>query len=316
MILNILTIVARDPANQSPQDHDDQGNGPVPQGAERDTAIQDVVTRLRMRANKATHRLMRAGRIEGLFKILKDHARGKDLIQIIGHGRIGELWLGATWTGCPSDHRGTYLLDSAPTTYILLEDGNESHTTVRLLGCTVGAPTGGLSGSVADGGTLVFDLARMWRCQVAAAVDPINADHFDATTGLFMRPDRLTTSDGTRVDEATGPAPIIVPTGEPEAFNFTLQGVSPQIYKALASARWQRVPIRSVLAAPDVVAKVRVKGELWRGELIANGRLLRLMKLDSPVREEGDYFAPVEPLQLNERRRGSPARLLSQALYK
>lgn len=314
--MNILTIVARDPANPSTTDHDDQAVGQVPDDVEGDPAIQDVVTQLRKRIDKATHRLMRAGTIEVLFEILKTHAPGKDLIQLVGHGRIGELWLGATWTGRPSNRLGIYLLDSAPNTYILLEGVIEPHTEVRLLGCTVGAPTGGFSGAVADGGTLVFDLARMWRCrQVGAAVDPINAAYFDATTGLFRFPDRLTTSEGNRVDEATGPAPIIVPIGESKKLEFVQQGISPKIHEALASARWQRVPIRGVLAAPDVVVEVHVKDKLWRGELIANGRLLRLIKLDSAVREEGDYFAPVEPLQLNERRRDPTARSRSQARH-
>ncbi len=144
-----------------------------------------------------------ASTVRDVAEVLEDDlASGTppSLVQIIGHGRPGILFLGATWTGVASRADGAHVIECNLNRYGLLADWVKRGTTVWLLGCEVGALADPLSPKVEDGPTLLFALSRMWGTEVAAP------DHMvlpgDFSDGVYKHRDFLQRAHGLRVELA------------------------------------------------------------------------------------------------------------------
>src|SRR5262245_30355494 len=112
----VLTVVAVRPDSTVLDDDSAQqeGDGPI-------SAVMDA---LRARTDRTNHIVVRTATVERLAKLLKQH-QGVERVQIIGHGRPGELLLGANWlelAGQPPSNGETYLLNSNPKWYGMLFD--------------------------------------------------------------------------------------------------------------------------------------------------------------------------------------------------
>lgn len=179
----VVTIVAVDP------------HKPSPAADEGDSGIRGVMTTLG-KLHSSEYFLGRASVIQEIPKILAQAAVGRtdkpELIQIIGHGESGILSLGGHWTQQRTAKTAGggivhYILDSDPYAYQVLLHSVAPPTKVWLLGCQVG---GSLPGStVADGPTLLFNLAQLWSCEVSAPVVSVNPlEDFDGG-GRYRYPD-------------------------------------------------------------------------------------------------------------------------------
>lgn len=288
----ILTILARNPA------HGDDlksasGDPPAaydPYAREGDTAIADVVSRLWRRQNGASHTFMRADSVEMIVDVLDAYASGCRLIQIIGHASVAELWLGAMWS--PENKKVNYVLDSSPSSYGLMP-ALDATTTVWLLGCTLGATAKGCNANIVDGATLVFDIARVLKCNVGASVDLVSASDFDESTGVFRHETRLTTSGGVSVFEPREQLATLSLEGEPLRMAFS-DCSSVSLGDALSNVEWKTAGVPSLLAAPEAVCMVKTERGHWRGEILAKGQLLRLVAVGPDgARTDLRYLAPV-----------------------
>jgi Domain of unknown function (DUF4347) len=100
----------------------------------------------------------------------------KPILQIIGHGRPGELDLGRAWTQTIRDNVRFYVIDNNSRELSLLAQGAGSFSEVRLVACNVGGE---------EGLPLLFTLAHMFRCDVTAAATDVSVSMFNNTTGLY-----------------------------------------------------------------------------------------------------------------------------------
>jgi len=165
-----LTIVARDPA--TPRDDTWRASG--------DGQLQSMLDALRERQVPA-HVVLRAASVQELRSAL---ARGRELlggppahIQLIGHGAPGVLKLGhGAWPEPPARPGISYVIDSDPRSFGPLRGQVAPPSRVLLLGCGVGSVH---ASTAANGATLLFALAQMWDCEVAAPVDWITARDLD-----------------------------------------------------------------------------------------------------------------------------------------
>lgn len=166
-----LTIVARDPA----AGRDDVWN------AGGDGQLQSMLDALAARPDPA-HVVLRAASVQELRRALE---RGRELlggppalIQLIGHGAPGVLKLGhGAWPDPPARAGISYVLDSDPRSFGPLRGQVAPPSRVLLLGCVVGSVD---ASTAANGATLLFALAQMWDCEVAAPVDWVTARDLDA----------------------------------------------------------------------------------------------------------------------------------------
>jgi hypothetical protein len=100
----------------------------------------------------------------------------KPVLQIIGHGRPGELDLGRAWTHTIQDNYRFYVIDNNSRELSMLSPSAGAFSEVRLVACNVGAE---------EGLPLLFTLAHMFRCDVTAAVSNVSVAMFNTTTGLY-----------------------------------------------------------------------------------------------------------------------------------
>src|SRR5690606_6785879 len=168
-----LTIVA-----QRPPEHPGSDDGPI-------AAVWAKLSPL----DGADHVVRRASTLRQAKKLLTDHKLdAADRLQLVGHGAPGKLWLSGSWTGAEtSGAQGqVYVLDSNPNFYGILSKDVPAGCRVSLIGCTVGAAS--VMSRIADGPTLLFDLARMWDCDVVASTGYVDAEDFD-DHGVFVEVD-------------------------------------------------------------------------------------------------------------------------------
>lgn len=159
-----------------------------------DPNVEDILEVLRP-FESDTYRIARTWSVSHLAKVLRNDLKAQDppdIVQIIGHGRPGILFLAASWTHSLHGEKGTYVLDGNPYDYGVLDKCVRAPTHVYLLGCEVGTMT--KTSEVADGTTLLFDLCRMWGCKVSAPEDLVMPGDFKE--GVYSRRGSLVTAEG------------------------------------------------------------------------------------------------------------------------
>ncbi|MCW5802206.1 MAG: hypothetical protein KIT31_07445 [Deltaproteobacteria bacterium] len=281
--MKILTVVARHPDGDRTGDY--SGDAVDPHD-DFDAETKATVEKLRRRRDPVRHLFMRAGSVSALANLLRKHGAGVELIQIVGHARVGELWLGATWTRTMGTGHLSYILDSSPDTYRNLRDVVPEGATVRLIGCMVGASSDDRFPTVADGVTLVFDLARMWLRPhqaprtVCATVDSVTDADFD-DDGVLASSVRVVACDGLRVVEPSAPATTHANGGDLVELRVAAAETQPANARWTAPpavAMWRRWHRGNVLAAPEAYVKVQLPDGEHDGELVALGRILRVRR--------------------------------------
>lgn len=260
----------------------------------------------------------RASSVTGLRDALQSHGGAEakyDIVQVLGHGAAGLLSLGWTWTRSYSDPSGglRYLLDSDPNGYDVLsgyyDDVSESvkdlvdrDGEVYLVGCHVA--DGEPSTTVANGDTLMSDLAQMWGCKVSAPMQIVTTKTLDPASGLYAgeaivwhwstRPTR-TVRHGSISPTALGTEPtdvrlvfhrlLSVPVFGPFDKDFSMQ-IDADIGHVLSEAfplRLMSVPpfdhVPPLLALPELIFEVT-----WPGistphvaHLICNQRYVQVL---------------------------------------
>lgn len=233
-------------------------------------------------------------------------------IQLIGHGAPGLLSLGWTWTRTYSNSATgvVYLLDSNPYSYDILSGYVDpaDHifkkllnpiTEVCLVGCYVATDKPSLT--VANGDTLMSDLAQMWGCKVSAATDLVTTATLD-DSGLYAGEAVIWSWNPTptrTVRPATNAAmpPTTEPIGERVVFNQLLSApvlglrdrqfrvsVDPRVGQALQGAfsmRLTSVPpfhdVPPLLAFPELIFDVTWRGSSHIANLIGSHRYLQVL---------------------------------------
>lgn len=106
------------------------------------------------------------------------HRRGSGpiVLQLVGHGRPGELELAFSWERCYRDEHRFYMLDNNSRALQLLARCRGLVTEVRLVACDVGAE---------PGYPLLFTLSRLLDCPVTAALGSVVPAMFRSESGLF-----------------------------------------------------------------------------------------------------------------------------------
>lgn len=106
------------------------------------------------------------------------HRRGSGpiVLQLVGHGRPGELELAFSWERCYRDEHRFYMLDNNSRALQLLARCRGLISEVRLVACDVGAE---------PGYPLLFTLSRLLDCQVTAALGSVVPSMFRGPSGLF-----------------------------------------------------------------------------------------------------------------------------------
>lgn len=274
-----LTILARDPARDSADPDGDADMTPDDQldAHERDADIAKVVRVMRNR-DKTNHVFLRASATQIVAQML-EKAADFDLIQLIGHGNVGELWFGKLWSS--PNAKLNYLLDSSPSTYGDFEQ-LRADATVIIFGCEVGAAVS--QSSIADGPTLVFDLARRFKCRVMAPAEEVGAHSLDPASGVVLKYltddiGSFTWAHNTTVHEGVVAKPASIKTASAERVEVKDSSRMPSdssVARDLSNADWIEIEDPGIIAAPSLVMKVRRNGREFDGELLANGRLLRL----------------------------------------
>jgi hypothetical protein len=260
--------------------------------------------RLKLPTTSETHKVFRASSVEQLAGVLRKVSavpeERPDLIEIVGHGQAGLLSLGFHFTSRYSEKRRGpyYVLDSNPNVYGVLNKPMKPSAEVRLLGCSVADTGDGPRTMVADGATLIFDLARMWRCKVSAPAGVISADDF-GLDGTFARPADLLLVDGNLgVEELAFKGRGIRAAGASLPQGEVIQGsaskptvhlknirptlLSPPIVvpgttsEELNEIFGEPIELQNALALPEAVFEGTCDGQPIRAEMIGNGRVLRV----------------------------------------
>lgn len=294
--------------------------------------IQDVLDTLKAFEDPKQYAVERATAMRDVRKILMAYKTGAfppdpryptrplrldhplaagDKIQIVGHGGVGLLWLGGYWLETEDfalQPAEVFLIDSDYGGYGMMVDCMPQACEVRLIGCAVGADMVAGDVRIADGATLLFDLARMWNCDVGASKDYVQSTDF--VSGLFddwkpgrlrfasevdyrspapvMPPHSFRANEGRTRMEITNvrDAPIIRRFGLPDSsteVNDHLRRVSRLVGRQVDASR--------LLAGPELVVDVSlgVHGKA-RGEVIANFTLLRVRRPLGGGRFDTRYF--------------------------
>lgn len=101
------------------------------------------------------------------------------LLQLVGHGRPGELELSFSWDRRYRDDLRFYLLDNNSRELLLLAGCKGLVEEVRLVACNVGAE---------EGHPLLFTLSKLLGCTISAALGSVSPAMFQASTGLYAGP--------------------------------------------------------------------------------------------------------------------------------
>lgn len=101
---------------------------------------------------------------------------GPVLLQLVGHGRPGELELSFSWDRRYRDDLRFYLIDNNSRELGLLSPCRGQVEEVRLVACNVGAD---------EGHPLLFTLSKMLDCAVSGALGAVSPAMFDAESGLY-----------------------------------------------------------------------------------------------------------------------------------
>lgn len=99
-------------------------------------------------------------------------------LQIVGHGRPGELELGRSWPQ-PGRPCSTCIIENNSKLLALLSPSSEPLAEVRLVACKVGEE---------EGYPLLFSLSHLLGCDVRGSTGNVDAGMFNATTGLYEGP--------------------------------------------------------------------------------------------------------------------------------
>jgi len=165
-----------------------------PPGLLEDDEIAAVVAVLEPRPD---HEIARAQHLRGLCDVL-DEARPRgpyDLIQLIGHGMAGVLWLGGFWWSPPRLTEAGLALAVYAHPDVLFRMGQALPPTreLRLIGCAIGAAKPAPFASPHDGPVLLHGLMRATGVAVSAPVCSIAAHVLFRPDGAFLGEDCLTT---------------------------------------------------------------------------------------------------------------------------
>lgn len=298
-MVNTLTVVACNPFGNRAGVYDDEGDG----------HIELFLTALKPDRLGPNHVVARASSVQGLIAALASYPHQPlELLQVIGHGRAGELSLGDGDWPAPRYKKGeSYRLNSNFGTYAALVNKVPSSCRVLLLGCSVGdcVPlAGGVAHAPDDGLVLLFDLSHTLGCEVWAPVDAISGLDLDSS-GLF--PDTIvngksrfskasagTTTLGTAAPKQPPPPPPPLPPrpaitftrmrrarglGEIAEVDFALTSSDAA---GLATRLADRISTRSsdepALALPEFEFEAELEGQPWKAEVLGNGRFARLSR--------------------------------------
>lgn len=191
---------------------------------EPDRTLEAVRNRLEPHVSDS-YSIEGASTVAGLGNVLKrdllKNEAPPELVQIIGHGRPGMLFLGATWTMTFGDKLRSFVLQCNLREYGLLRELVMPGTTVVLLGCRIGLVTTGRSLEIADGPALLFALHRLWGVEVSAPNHMVIPDDF--VNGIYRYPDYLVRAHDMRVDHAASDL-----HGR-RAFGVAARGMSPAL---------------------------------------------------------------------------------------
>jgi hypothetical protein len=159
--------------------------------------IRKVLERGPLPADNVFVPVSSVGEITSWFVKAKLTVTANDHLQIVGHATPGVLHLGSLWTGELTNANQTtvYAIDGNAIYHGMLADCVEPGATVWLVGCRVGNDRCGSD----DGATLLFDLARMWRCTVHGPAWSVGPEDFDHATRRFKATNTLVTASGRAV---------------------------------------------------------------------------------------------------------------------
>lgn len=227
-------------------------------------------------------------------------------VQIIGHGSPGMLALGYFWTGDYYSKSDTFALDSDLSRHGVLDGLVAPGTKVSLIGCAVGEDRVGLA--QCDGPTLIFDLARMWACQVSAPVGPVGPDDFDKATGEFLEccpktdASRIVTASDRCVTKKSSPltkhksSMVVLPRIEkisrmqilgPQTTEQRLAQASRALME-MGPLMVHQIAYNPLLAMPEIVAELE---DGTTATFLSNVSVIRVSRPDSANGHV--YYAPV-----------------------
>jgi hypothetical protein len=177
------------------------------------------------------------------------------VLQIIGHGRPGELDLGRSWTHIAQDLYRSYMIENNSRELAMLSIGRGCVSEVRLVACDVGAE---------DGFPLMFTLSHILDCDVSAATVDVRVEMFNSESGLYegemMRCER--------VSRAFSRVPGAARTDSPRRLG-TLAALTP-LQGKVREITFQRLRfVRTVSLIPEQSVFVEVSEEesrrIWAG---------------------------------------------------
>lgn len=271
-------------------------------GGGKDGAIDAVLAEIAPSFAAGVNRLERASSLQHLEKRLDAQLKGAnaidpEVIQIVGHGLPGTLWLGRHWAKADFDAEGKCcVLDGNPNLYGILQRDDLKKREVWLLGCAVGV---GGAGAIASGPAVLIDLALMWGTKVGAPLKVIGPKDFTATTGRFSQPDDLLYAEGRCLEEPlqqpvdpteTDAGAALIRFERVIAVPGASRGLPPLPSPGLplpgSASDWdlglvKRVSLGPILAAPESVYRAHLGGVSMVVEVLANGTLLRTVE-DAP----------------------------------
>lgn len=130
------------------------------------------------------------------------------LLQLVGHGRPGELELAFSWERRYRDELRFYLLDNNSRGLAMLAGCRGVVREVRLVACNIGGE---------EGHPLMFTLSKLLGCSVSAALGTVVPGSFHPATGLYggamsvcaRRTQRFSQVPATVT--VVAPAPVVAP---------------------------------------------------------------------------------------------------------
>jgi hypothetical protein len=180
--MKVLTIVSKPPATTSSPGSSQ--SAPIDDG---NLAVDGIVAKLsKLSSDQVISRAI-------IVRDVVSHVRDDefDLIQIVGHACSGILSLGYHWSRSYGDReKGYQVIDSNPYVYSVLSESLKKKCPVVLVGCYVGSNE--KSPFVANGTTLLTDLAQMWGMPVFGSDTLVGPEDFDG--GIYRG--SIRSSDG------------------------------------------------------------------------------------------------------------------------